>query len=469
MASRDPLQEGRRPGSKLKRFLGLMILPIVAFAGLATFRVGPAPAVGIEADLPGIGRRTPVRAVFEEPTRGLGELRLELVQGERVELLAERSLEPRPPWAFWGPRAVAETLEAEVGSETVEGLVSGEATLRASASRAGTWIRHPDPVVAEQVLPVRLVPPSLSVLSNQHYPTQGGAEVVVYRVGESAVRDGVQAGEQWFPGFRLPGGDERQRFALFGVPFDLDDSTQIRLTAEDDVGNKATVSFIDRFFPKAYSTDDINVSDGFLAKVVPEILANTPGSPKQETLLEDYIYINRELRKKNATELVVLADDSRTEFLWNRPFEPMPNGQVMSSFADRRTYFYEGQEVDQQDHLGFDLASVRHAPLPAANSGVVVLARYFGIYGNAVVVDHGFGLMSLYGHLSSIEVEEGQMVWNEASRSGARGRPGWPGGDHLHFTMLLNGMSVNPVEWWDGGWIRDRLQRKLGEALPFTE
>ena len=137
-----------------------------------------------------------------------------------------------------------------------------------------------------------------------------------------------------------------------------------------------------------------------------------------------------------------------------------------SSFADRRTYIYEGQEVDQQDHLGFDLASVRHARLESANDGVVVLARYFGIYGNAVVIDHGFGLMSLYGHLSSIDVAEGQQV-GRGDVIGRSGETGLAGGDHLHFTLLVHGKPVNPVEWWDSAWIRDRFAAKLGEGFSF--
>ncbi len=462
-----PLGE-RRSGSKLKRALVILSLPVLAAAALATLRIGPAPAVSLEADLPGIGRSTPVRATFEEPVRGLTELRLELIQGERVVELAEESHAPRPPWAFWGRRTGRAVLEAEVGSDTVEDLRAGDATLRASAARAGTWLRRPEPVVEELTLPVRLTPPPLSVLSSQHYPTQGGAEVVVYRVGESSVRDGVEAGERWFPGFPLPGGDSGQRFALFGVPFDLTDSTELRLTAEDDVGNRSTVSFVDKFFPKAYSTDDIEVGDAFLAKVVPEILANTPGAPKGESPVDDYLFINRDLRRENAETLVALAGESRPEFLWRRAFLPMPNAQVMSAFADRRTYYYGGQEIDRQDHLGFDLASVRHAPLPAANAGVVVLARYFGIYGNAVVLDHGYGLMTLYGHLSSIDVQEGQTV-ERGQVLGRTGQTGLAGGDHLHFTVLLQGMAVSPIEWWDPGWIRDRLARKLGAALPFEE
>jgi murein DD-endopeptidase MepM/ murein hydrolase activator NlpD len=95
----------------------------------------------------------------------------------------------------------------------------------------------------------------------------------------------------------------------------------------------------------------------------------------------------------------------------------------------------------------------------------VLLAHYFGIFGNAVVIDHGYGLMSLYGHLSSIGVREGQQV-ERGQELGRSGKTGLAGGDHLHFTMLLRGLPVNPVEWWDPHWIRDRLARKLGPALP---
>ena len=145
----------------------------------------------------------------------------------------------------------------------------------------------------------------------------------------------------------------------------------------------------------------------------------------------------------------------------------MASAKVMSSFADRRTYLYQGRTVDHQDHLGFDLASSRGAPIPAANDGDVVLARFFGIYGNAVVIDHGYGLMTLYGHLSSIDVKEGQAV-KRGDVVGKTGQTGLAGGDHLHFSVFLRGMSVNPKEWWDDHWIRDRIARKLGAAFPFV-
>jgi len=237
--------------------------------------------------------------------------------------------------------------------------------------------------------------------------------------------------------------------------------------AEDDVGNRSEVPFVDRYFPRPPSKDRIRLDDAFMARVVPEILRQTPGMSDSGNLLENYLAVNRDLRQQNARALVELARQSAPRFLWSQPFLPFPNAKVMSSFADQRTYVYEGQDVDHQVHLGFDLASVAHSPVPAANSGVVRMAGYFGIYGNAVVIDHGHGLMTLYAHLSSLDVTEGQEV-ERGAVLGRTGATGLAGGDHLHFTTLVGGLPVNPTEWWDAAWIRDRVALKLGPALPFA-
>jgi murein DD-endopeptidase MepM/ murein hydrolase activator NlpD len=183
-------------------------------------------------------------------------------------------------------------------------------------------------------------------------------------------------------------------------------------------------------------------------------------------LLDNYLAMNRDLRQANAKRLIELAARSKPQFLWRKTFLPVANAAVRSSFADRRTYMYNGQAVDQQDHLGFDMASVQRAPVQSVNDGIVALAEYFGIYGNTVVVDHGYGLMSLYGHLSEIAVKEGDTV-TRGQTVGRTGDTGLAAGDHLHFAMLLHGLAVNPIEWWDEHWIQDRLVRKLGAALPF--
>jgi murein DD-endopeptidase MepM/ murein hydrolase activator NlpD len=99
--------------------------------------------------------------------------------------------------------------------------------------------------------------------------------------------------------------------------------------------------------------------------------------------------------------------------------------------------------------------------VPAANDGRVVWAENLGIYGNCVVVDHGYGLQSIYGHLSEFAVKNGDMV-KKGQPLGKSGSTGLAGGDHLHFSMQVDGVQVNPIEWWDEHWIKDRILSKVG-------
>jgi murein DD-endopeptidase MepM/ murein hydrolase activator NlpD len=449
--------------------LAVAALAAVAVVGVAAFYVGASPDIDIEPAMPVIGKRTPVAVSVSEPRRGLVRVQVELVQGGKAVTLADKAYEPGSQIPFLGSgdgKVERDELGVEAGATGFPGLTGGDATIRVTAGRAGTWLRSPADVVKELTLPVRLTPPSLEVASTMTYVSQGGSEIVVYRVGESSVRDGVRAGSWWFPGHPLPGGGAQDRFALFAVPYDMT-VPDVRLVAEDAAGNAAETGFIDKFTRRPLRTDTIQVSDPFLAKIVPPILSQTPEIRERGTLLDSYLLINRELRKKNADAIVALAAKSQPAFLWKKPFLMMPNTKVTAAFAERRTYIYQGREVDQQDHLGFDLAEVRQAQVPAAGDGVVALARFFGIYGNAVVIDHGYGLMTIYGHLSSIAVKEGEKVGRGAV-IGRTGETGLAGGDHLHYCTLLCGLPVDPVEWSDGHWIRDRIAGKLGKASPLA-
>ena len=80
-----------------------------------------------------------------------------------------------------------------------------------------------------------------------------------------------------------------------------------------------------------------------------------------------------------------------------------------------------------------------------------------------MIVDHGMGVQSLYAHLSSIDVKVGDAV-AKGQTLGRSGMTGLAGGDHLHFTMLVGGQPVTPVDWWSKQWIEDRILRKIREA-----
>ncbi len=454
-----------KSGFSLKAILIIAALLVLGFAAQGYFCAGGPPDVRVQPAASTIGARTPVAVEIAEPRRGLTFVRVELIQGKKSSTVAEKNYSPSSQFAFWGSKTAKDVLNAEVGRKAMPGLTGGTAAIRITAGRAGTWLRHPSPWVEEVTLPVNLIPPSLQVTSTKTYAAQGGCEIVVYRVGGSAVRDGVRSGSLWFPGFPLPGGGKQDRFALFAVPHDMG-QPDVRLVAEDAAGNAAERGFIDQFFPKSFKSDTLEIGDAFLNKVVPEILSQSPEITDRGNLLDNYLAINRELRQKNSGTIRGLAQKSKPAFLWNRPFAMMPNAKPMASFADRRTYVYQGREIDRQDHMGIDLAVTKKAPIPAANSGTVVYAGFLGIYGNTVVIDHGYGLQTIYGHLSAIAVKEGQQVAREAA-IGNTGETGLAGGDHLHYCTLLQGLPVNPEEWRDSHWIQDRIAGKLGAAFQF--
>ena len=449
-------------GSWLKKALALAALVLLVFIAQGIFFVGKAPSIEIRPAMPAMGKQTPFQVEVSEPRRGLTYVRIECIQGDNAVTLIDKTYRAGSQFFLWGRKTGTDTLTGTAGSLNVPGLKEGSALIRVTAGRAATWLRRPGPVTDEISLSVRLTPPSIQITSMHTYVSRGGSGLVTYRVGQTAVRDGVRAGSWWFPGYSLPGGGEQDRFALFAVPYDMD-QPDVRLTAADDAGNEAEKTFIDGFNAKPFKSDTLNISDEFISKVVPEILAQTPDMQDLGDPLENYLEINRELRIKDAGTIKALAQESKPEFLWSGPFRMLPSSKVMATFGEKRTYRYNGKVVDHQTHLGYDFASIRHAPVPAPNDGIIVLAHYLGIYGNAVIIDHGYGLMSISGHLSSIAVKEGQRV-SKGDVIGNTGATGLAGGDHLHFCTLLQGLPVNPLEWADGHWIRDRITRKLDEA-----
>ena len=464
-------RSGKPPGILFLR--GLLLLLVIVFVplGILAFtRVGAEPRIEILPSLPGIGQRTPITVKAEEPSRGLVALTVELVQGETITPLAAKTYTPRPFWAFWGDFQASDEIVVELGRQIQKDLRSGEATLRVKAERAGTPLRSPAPVEASLTLPVRFTPPRLEPRSPQpDVAKQGGSGVVIYASDENAVRHGVRVGNFEFPGSPLPGAEAGLFFAFYGLPYgEQQGLANVKLFAVDALGNAAERTFLQRYDPRQIPADDINLDDKFLGRVVPDILAATPSLKTKDNLLEDYLQMNRDLRKVNETGLIELAKKSRPELLWRGPFRQLPNGRVMAGFAEERTYLYNGQKVDTQFHLGYDLASTQRAPVPAAQSGVVVLAEYYGIYGNTVILDHGYGLQSLYSHLTSISVGVGEQV-PQGHVLGTTGITGLAGGDHLHFGIMVHGLQVDPLEWLDAAWIKTRIAAKLEPALPVLD
>ena len=308
---------------------------------------------------------------------------------------------------------------------------------------------------------VRLEKPRVSPVSTKHYINLGGAEMIVYRATPADVESGVKVGDLEYPGYPTTGD---LHVAFFALRYDQDIKAPMTLYARDGSSDMATSEF-DRMTlaKKAFKKSTIPLDNKFLDRVVPAILAGTTEVAPTGSTIEKFVVINSELRKKNAETIRSMAAKTAPTMLWTEAFYPFTNTKAEASFADYRTYVYQGKEVDKQVHLGFDLASFANASVVAANTGKVLFAQELGIYGNCVIIDHGMGVQSLYGHLSSFAVKAGDPV-KKGQEIGKSGITGLAGGDHLHFTMLVNGQMVNPIEWWDPHWIADRITRKLKEG-----
>jgi murein DD-endopeptidase MepM/ murein hydrolase activator NlpD len=355
-----------------------------------------------------------------------------------------------------------------IGKQAIPDLAAGSARIVVRASRPVLYgIRHVESTATRDVV-VRLDPPRVAVLSTFHFVNQGGSEFVIYRATPEDVQSGVRVGDIEYPGYPASGvgitSDPAARVAFFALLHDQDPGTPIQLFARDPAGNEAVTPLDHRVFPKTFARSRIAVDDRFLGRVVPAIAANSPEAQiPTGDLLAGFLEINRNLRRANNQYLADLAKKSSPEMLFRDAFQQLGGSQVEAGFADARTYLYQGKEVDQQVHLGFDLARTANVPLVAAQRGIVLHASDLGIYGNCVVIDHGLGVQSVYGHLSSIDVTVGQTV-EKGQQIGRSGMTGLAGGDHLHFTMLVGGQQVTPIDWWSPQWMQDRVLRKIEAA-----
>ncbi len=449
------------------KILAPVVLVLAAIGG-AWVWAGRAPGPVIEITEPDVvGQTGELRLAIEAPGGALRQLTVTLEQEGTVTPVFALT-DGADMLAAAGDDRLE--LELPLGKQHYPELRQGEARINVTAVRPLLFGYREARSEAEHAFDVDLMPPRISVSSSFHYINHGGSEMIVYRVTPSEAVSGVRVGDEEYRGFPASGAgietnDPALQVAFFALLWDQPRDTPITVFARDELGNESSATFDYRVFEQQFRESRITLSDGFLRNVVPSILQNTPELEVEDPtdLLASYLRINGDLRRINNATIAAMADETAPEILWRGPFEQLVNTAVEAGFADQRTYVYDGEAVDEQVHLGFDLASTAAAPVLAANRGRVLHAGWLGIYGNTVVLDHGMGLQSLYAHLSSIDVSSGDIV-DADTRLGRSGSTGLAGGDHLHFTMLLGGNAVTPVDWWSEQWVEDRILRKLREA-----
>jgi len=433
---------------KVKLLVLLLIVAVLIWGGYLLLRDLSAPILALNPTGGPVSAKRPLTVTAEDAGVGVKSLQLTAVQGGRTIELLNRDYPV-------GTARVSETV-ALAGTGLQEGPL--ELQLRAIDHAR---IRFGSGNAVEQTgsFVVDNQPPQISVLTTHHNVNQGGAAVAVYTLSEEPARTGVKVGERLFPAYRQASG---AFVCFFALPWNLPPAVFVpKVLAVDRAGNERTAGLNYHIIARTFPADKINITPQFLeTKIVPDF---QQFFPEFTSPLELFLKVNRDLRKENIAKVLEIGQQSAPAPLWSGSFQRQPNAAVPGNFAQPRTYLHNGLIIDHQTHLGIDLASTAQAPVPAANAGKVVYAADLGIYGQCVIIDHGLGLQTLYGHLSQIDVKVGDTL-SKGQIIGRTGTSGLAGGDHLHFDVLVAGQQVNPIEWWDPHWIKDNVTDKLISA-----
>ena len=428
----------------LKKLLLVIILISAVIAAVAYFRDTTPPQVVLTPGTGPVSPLTPFTLAIEDHGAGIKEVQVHLLQGDlRVQLAHEKF--------------PAATQDAHL-EFNLEGLRLREGLFTIDVSAGDHSIYRLGQGNEESIsfeLTYDSRPPTISVISRAHNFTRGGSGLVTFALDEPVSRAGVIFADLFFPAYEQESGMfvSSVTFPHYMEPNDF----VPRIVAVDLAGNQRQAGIYYRANNRQFRQRQINITDSFLDMTLPEFVHQVP---RFDTPLETFLHINREIRKENRATVAALAENTHPSPLWEGSFLRQPRAASQGLFADHRTYVYNGREIDRTVHLGYDLASVAQAEIVAANSGRVIFNDFLGIYGLCIVIDHGIGIQTLYAHLSQSQVEVGQMV-NRGDVIGRSGITGLAGGDHLHFEVLVNGIPVQPIEWWDANWQYNNIDSKL--------
>ncbi|MGD9822967.1 M23 family metallopeptidase [Desulfobacter sp.] len=425
---------------------------------------GDVPKADVRLPSPYLKQSYEINMTATDEGTGLRHVTVSLVQKNNEKILWDKPY-PSPSILslFSGKKTLSDTFAVPVETRKY-GMSDGQAVIRIIVTDYA-WHKWGKGNRFYEELPVVIdtVPPRLEVLTSQHNVSKGGVGLVIYKLDEKNIQTGVRVGENFFPGYSGVFNDPMMVAAFFALDHTQGPDTRIVVEARDPAGNETKRGFYHYIKDKNFRSDTLNISDSFLEVKMPDFNLGPREAQfltEQNPLLAKFLYINETLRRQNVETVLKVPSDTRAELMWKGCFGRLSGAANRAGFADKRTYKYNGKVISHSTHSGIDLASIANASVAAANNGQVIMAENVGIFGNTVIIDHGLGLASLYAHLSQMNVAKGDRVKKD-DIIGRTGLTGLAGGDHLHFSMMLHNVFVNPVEWWDAIWIKNNITSKI--------
>jgi murein DD-endopeptidase MepM/ murein hydrolase activator NlpD len=308
--------------------------------------------------------------------------------------------------------------------------------------------------------------PVLAIVANSYKIQKGGSAIVIFKAEDphmQSLKIETSFGKTFIA---QPFMKEGYYASLVAWPVQ-EQTFSATIVARDRAGNETKSAIPLRLKDHVYRVSNIELSDAFLDGKIAELANEYEQTAGVDDRLEQFRIINEKVRADNEKIIHDVTSKVSKNMILDftpEPFYPLVNGQKVADFGDHRIYSYKGQEnVSQAYHMGLDLASVAMGPITSSNGGNVVFSQPNGIYGNLPIIDHGFGLYTLYGHCSEVHVQEGDVA-ALGQQIAKTGLSGYAMGDHLHFGILVQGIEVRPEEWMDTKWIYDNITSVIENA-----
>ncbi len=312
--------------------------------------------------------------------------------------------------------------------------------------------------VKEVIIKIDRKKPELYIVNNSYKIIKGGVATVVFKAKDTNLKElyiETNYGKKFYP---TPFYKDDYYISLVAWP-SSEKRFKATIIAKDSAGNISKSKIRLYLKNKKYKLSKITLKDNFLDGKISDLVEEFKPEFINSSKIEKFKIVNETMRKENENLIEKITSKTDTHIIRDfriTPFYPLKNAAAVASFGDHRYYYYKGNLISESYHLGLDLASTAGAKIKTQNRGKVVFADLNGIYGNNLIIYHGLGVYSLYGHCSSFLTATGEIV-KPNQVIAKTGTTGLALGDHLHFGILLQGVEVRPEEWMDKKWMKESI------------
>jgi len=422
------------------------------------------PKISVVQRPVGVGSNTSKLVLeLEDLGTGLDEVIVRSDQeGEVRELIHKRYPEPK----------FKDLLSIDVTGKALE-LSEGSVDIVVSVFDRSFWSNG---LKEEIPLKVDYDKPKLEVLSAQHNAVIGGTELCFYRVTQSqGGSSGVRVGDIEFEGYPARFLDPAFEaapdvyFSYFAIPLQFQASKdQVKVFARNGVGNETTQGFYYKAQSVRASRRFREIDQLFVETKLQELTENLQQiqenngeeSVNQSDLKQRFDYVLNRLRVLAERQIRKTLKTVELKSSWERSFLRPKGATLKVDFGDVRDYVLDGNKLGSIIYTGAEHAAPQYLPIFAAAPGKVRLVDNLPYYGQTVIIDHGFGISTLYSSLSktSVKVDDEVATTTELGQAGVSGVSDSPG---MLYELRVHSIPVRPIEWWDQNWVHDHIKKKI--------